>query len=151
MAQLLKTRSTCERNATVHLENKAASNQSIFLSSKAYLTSVGKNLSVYRGYYQCFYLPVKKSFTDPKYLNLLSLHVLHACGGPRPIKVGAPLALALEYQELNSMFLFSISFLLCFSAFHNSLFSLSFCLAGPFTCIFVHNPLQPVPSPEVRM
>ena len=46
---------------------------------------------------------------------------------------------AWEPQELNSAFLFSILFLLCFSVFHSFLFSLSFFLTSPFTCIFFHN------------
>ena len=60
-----------------------------------------------------------------------------ARGGPGPNKIGSPPSL--EFQELNSRFLFPVHFLLCFSAFWLSLFPLSFCLADPFTNILSPN------------
>ena len=89
-------------------------------------------------YFKAIHLLAGQLSVDPRQLKgtgdcFMSslLHMWYTHGGPGPDEISSPPAL--EYQEVNFRFLFSVHFLLCFSAFCHSLLSLSFCLAGPFT------------------
>ena len=63
-----------------------------------------------------------------------------------PDEIGSPPAL--EYDELNSRFLFAIkySWIFCLPQF-----PLPFCLTDLVTCISPHNPSPSIPLPEVGM
>ena len=74
---------------------------------------------------------------------------IQAHDGSGSNKTGPPPTL--ESQALNSMFLFPFYLLICFSGFHYCLLSLSFCIYWSIHLHLFHNPLQPVPSPNVRI